>query len=818
MKIHTFLCITLLCLCHPQLWPQELTKEFPRDTSGTANSALDSGAKQEIADATPLPDAPSASSIPVAELETPADIGIPVRIRANEQKKQGDIWSLIGEVEIDYRDYILRADRITYDAETETAQAEGHVQLQGGPDDELISSSHGTVNFDDQSAHFYEVIGTIGVRQAGHTSIYSTPNPFIFTGKEVIKTGPRSYQVIDGSMTSCRLPKPDWRLLAREISVENDTAKASKATFRLLGVPILYMPYVTHSVDSLGRQSGFLIPTFGTSTTKGTIVGESIYWVINRSTDMTLGSEYYSQRGWAPFGQFRYRGFDLNFFTVRFNSMLDRTPAPNNQGGVDITAIGRRDFNSHTRAVSNLEYLSSYVYRQAFTESFANAVNSEVKSTAFLSTAHNARVGSVVFDRYQSFQSTTPGDEIRILHLPTIVYETVDQRIGNSGFFWGLNSTAAGLSRSEPGFQTSHEVGRLDIYPHLSYPLNFDGWTLRPQVGLRDTFYSKSQRPGVGTPVERGATLNRFDLEAGVELRPPTVERDFTSGWLVNLFQRELRHTIEPLLQYTFVGGINDFHSILRFDETDVASDTNEFYYGITQHLFTRKPANTPCKPADETSAQNCERYSSEWITWTVGQKYFVDTTFGHAVVPGQRNVLVSTLDLTGVAFLVFPRDISPIISRLRMQTTSHTDLEWDLDYDTRAGRIESSNVFADFRTNGFVAGVGHARLDAPEQSSSEGRSVASISNYNQLRVFAGYGNMTRRGLSLAGNAGYDFAQGALEYVGAQTTYNWDCCGLSFEYNRFALGSVRTENQYRFNFSLAGVGTAGNLKRAERLF
>ena len=75
------------------------------------------------------------------------------------------------------------------------------------------------------------------------------------------------------------------------------------------------------------------------------------------------------------------------------------------------------------------------------------------------------------------------------------------------------------------------------------------------------------------------------------------------------------------------------------------------------------------------------------------------------------------------------------------------------------------------------------------------------------MRFFAGYGNLARKGLNVAGNMGYDFAQGALEYVGAQTTLNFDCCGLSFEYNRFALGSVRTENQYRFNFSLAGVGT-----------
>src|SRR5664279_3699058 len=366
MKIHTFLCITLLCLCHPQLWPQELTKEFPRDTSGTANSALNSGAEQEIADATPLPDAPSASSIPVAELEPTAESGVPVRIRANEQKKQGDIWSLIGEVEVDYRDYILRADRITYDAETEIAQAEGHVQLQGGPDDELISSSHGTVNFDDQSAHFYDVIGTIGVRQTGHTSVYSTPNPFIFTGKEVIKLGPRQYKVIDGSMTSCRLPKPDWRLLSREIIVDQQQARVSKTTSRLLNVPIFYMPYVTHPVGEAGtpgRQSGFLIPTFGTSTTKGTIIGESIYWVINRSTDATFGSEYYSSRGWAPNGEFRYRGFDRNFFTLRFHSLLDRTPEPNNEGGIDMTINGRRDFTENTRAVSNLEYLSSYVYR-----------------------------------------------------------------------------------------------------------------------------------------------------------------------------------------------------------------------------------------------------------------------------------------------------------------------------------------------------------------------------------------------------------------------------------------------------------------------
>ena len=51
-----------------------------------------------------------------------------------------------------------------------------------------------------------------------------------------------------------------------------------------------------------------------------------------------------------------------------------------------------------------------------------------------------------------------------------------------------------------------------------------------------------------------------------------------------------------------------------------------------------------------------------------------------------------------------------------------------------------------------------------------------------------------------------------------QTSYNWDCCGLSVEYRRFFLGLVRNENQFRVAFSLTNVGAFGNLRRQERLY
>jgi len=286
------------------------------------------------------------------------------------------------------------------------------------------------------------------------------------------------------------------------------------------------------------------------------------------------------------------------------------------------------------------------------------------------------------------------------------------------------------------------------------------------------------------------------------------MERDFHLA----LLHRDLRHVIEPEFNYSFVGGVKDFASTLRFDTTDTVSDTNEATYSLTQRFYLRKAASKPC--ADGSTDGECTTKAREWLTWQVGQKYFFDSNFGGALRAGHRNVLATTLDFSGVSFLVNPRDVSPVISRLRLHATDNVNLEWDLDYDTRAGRIGASNLFTDYRRGNFFGGVTYASLAAPEESGNS----ASLAKFSQFRPFVAWGNPNRRGFNFATNAGYDFTQNALQYGGIQAAYNWDCCGLNFEYRRFALGSTRNENQYRFNFSLAGVGTAGNLRRSERLF
>jgi LPS-assembly protein len=90
--------------------------------------------------------------------------------------------------------------------------------------------------------------------------------------------------------------------------------------------------------------------------------------------------------------------------------------------------------------------------------------------------------------------------------------------------------------------------------------------------------------------------------------------------------------------------------------------------------------------------------------------------------------------------------------------------------------------------------------------------------HYHQFRVLAQYGNTNKRGLSGAGAFGFDVHSGLLQYTVFQSTYNWDCCGITAEYARIAIGSIRNENQYRFTYSLANIGSLGNLLRKERLY
>ncbi len=824
MRPRTFVFITLIALCHRAVMGQVLTNTTPPQSNPAIITSGTSGSSSAAA----LPDDPAQEALPVAQPEPIPPTGLPVRWNADRQTWSGQTATLYGVEELHYRDYVLRADKVVYNQATSELQAEGHIEMRGGASDIVLTASRGDMRLNMHTARFYDVTGTLGVRRMGRAIVYSTPNPFIFSARVLLQNGEGSYKIVDGTMTNCRLPKPDWQLLSRHIDVANGHASTTNTIFKLFGVPVFDLPYLRRPLDESGRETGFLIPVISNgSSIRGYTFGEQAYIVLNRSMDMVIGSEYYSRRGWAPNGDFRYKGPGLDHLTVRWNALFDRgydmvqTTATGdeqtvriNQGGADIVALGRKDFSADTHLAGNVEYLSSYVYRLVFNDNYWLAVSSEVMSDVSLTHNHNGYIPSLRVGRTQTFAGSTEGNEARILHLPSLRFDVLDRPLGGSILNWGLGSSVSHLGRSEPGFH-AHNVGRIDVYPHVSMPLVAGGWTILPEASLRATFYSGIQQPDLtgangGIPTVSHEPLRRTDGEASIDIRPPALERDFTVG----RWNRVLRHVIEPELSYHFVGGIGSAaRNVLLVDTSDIATDTSEVGFSLTQRLYARPIKDTPCPPESALGSDDCA-HSREWASWQIAQKYFLDPNFGGALIPGQRNVFDSTLDLSGVAFLTSPRNLSPLISRLRFEAVDNLRIEWDLDYDPRAGRMGADNLYAGYSWGETTIGLGHSLLNAVDEKGTS----ASIIQSQQFSPFLQIGKASGAGFNLAANGGYDFVNGALQYAGIQAAYNWNCCGLTVGYRRFALGSVRDETQYLYSFTLANFGSVGDIRRTNTVF
>jgi LPS-assembly protein len=881
MRSRYFWCITLFLLCHAQMQSQLLTNALPAPvTSGMAAAEGPQQAPSQPAsnpESPNLPDDPSQQVLPLARPEPAPPTGVPVHWEALQQTHVGDVSTLTGEVVLYYKNYVIHADKIVYHHSTSTVEAAGHLQLLGGPNDAVFTASHGEMQLQDNTATFYDVTGSFGVRRMGKTMIYSTPDPFLFTGRMLLQTGEGAYRIVDGSMTACRLPKPDWQVISRSIEVVDQKATTRNSFFEFWRIPLFYLPFVQRNLDETGRQSGFLLPGGENSSVKGLVLGDEVYWAINRSMDMTVGAQYWSKRGYAPNGAFRYRGAGLDAVTVRWNALLDRgieqilagatTPTLVNQGGADILAFGRKYFGPENRIAGSVEYLSSYIYRLAFDENLAQATSSEVQSDLGFTHAHNGFVPSLNMERFQTFAGTSSTNgapiisvpEARILHLPNVRFDVVDRPLfagglAGSAVYWGLGSSIGDMDRAEPHFH-ARDVGRLDVYPHIEWPIHLGDWQFLPQFALRATEYSGSQIPDLtganfnGVPYVQHNALSRTDMEVSVDIRPPALERDFAlSG------HRELRHVIEPEIFYRYVTGIHNAQDTLQFDMTDIATNTNEAGYSLTQRFYLRNTAAKPCEtepkpsqnspssdsasplpakedapnldslgrdvsvhePLSQNAAESatCTPPAREWASWQIEQKFFIDPPFGGALIPNRRNIFDATLDLTGVAFLTSPRNVAPILSRLRFDAIPNLRVEWDLDYDPKAGRIGADNLFAGYSWGRTTVGVGHALLNAADENGSS----ASVIQSKIVQPFVYFGKPSNVGLSAALNASYDFTHGTLQYGGVEAVYNWNCCGLEAGYRRFQLGSLRDEGEWLWGFTLSSIGTAGNIHHSTSVF
>lgn len=712
-------------------------------------------------------------------------------VQAETEETDGDIRHLRGHVHLESSDKKFDADAVDYNDDTGDVEAWGNVRYENFLDGTKLNCDRAKYNVNTESGVFYNVRGTSETKIVARPGLLTTNQPFYFQGKWGERVEGK-YIIHEGFVTDCKVPKPWWRLTSEKFDIlPNDRAITYHAWFYVKKMPIFYFPAYYKSLKKLPRQSGFLTPNIGHSSFYGEMFGLAYYWAIARSYDALYRLQYFTLRGPAETMEFRGKVRPGTDFTFNVYAVQDRGVNIGNgiiqkQGGEEFAFDGRSDLGDGWTARTHIDYLSSYLFREAFSQSFHETIFSETHSIGFVDKHWSWYGLDFVMDRDQEFEQPVPQESIIIKKLPEADFVGRDQQIlkGPIPVWFSFNSSAGFLDRSQPEFSTPFFVSRLDVYPEVSTAFHLDNFNVTASGAIRETDYGDSFVNGLVS----STGFLRSAREIKVSLIPPALERIFNSAhWLGG---DKVKHVIETRADYQYVTGITNFSDILRFDDTDLMNDTNQITFSLINRLYVKDKSG----------------HVNEVMSWELAQARYFDPTFGGAVIPGQRNVIQSTEELDGFDFIWGPRSYSPIVSVLRFQHV--IGFEWRVDYDPVLGRISNSSFQGNVHLSKYFFALGHTVVNT--------NPVVSAPN-NQVNVLAGIGNQNRKGWNAAVNVFYDLDRHIMDFATTEITYNTDCCGFSVEYRRYNFG-IRDDTQYRLSFSIANIGSFGNMRKQERIY
>ena len=566
-------------------------------------------------------------------------------IRFETQDLNGDEYIWAGHpVEFEDARMLFRANSVRYNRDTGVVIATGNVYFRSFERNEQLWCDHMEYSTDDQKGKFYDVKGETLPRIVARPGVLMVNSPFHFEGKWAERLGEK-YILYDGWVTNCKLPKPWWRLRGPRFDIiPGRRAIAYRSEFLLRRIPLFYTPFFYHSLEKEPRKSGFLPSEPGHSSIGGFTLALGYFWAINRSYDVTYRVTDYLSRGYAHHIDLRGKprpgtDYDVIFYGVQDRGAPDSGNPPQKYGGMSIYGVGSSDLGDGWTVRASIKYVSSFRFQQGWTQSFNEALSSEIHSDAFIS----KNFGTFTFDgaisRLQNFEAqeqlvTDPStgaqhyetDAVTIRKLPEVSFGSRDLQLRSGLPLWfSFDSTAGLLERSQPffqtdpvtgavtvsdRFQTSETMSRVDLAPHVTTAFHWGSFNLVPSLGFRETFYSEAQVPFEDHYAVVGTNLVRSARDFSLDLIFPSLVRVFNKK---TIFGDKLKHVIEPRATYRYVTGVGDeFNRIIRFDQTDLLTDTNEVELSLTNRIYAKRGDSV-----------------QEIFTWEVAQKRYFDPTFG---------------------------------------------------------------------------------------------------------------------------------------------------------------------------------------------
>jgi LPS-assembly protein len=461
---------------------------------------------------------------------------------------------------------VLTADRLTYWPVDDEVEAAGNVRLQQG--DDVISGPRVRLKIDDQVG-FIEQASYFVKRQSGVVTPaddqpatgFAAPRPLGMQPRQpAVKTaqkaageitegrgdaaridleGENQLRMSSATYTTCKPGNDDWYLSVAELKLDydHDVGSGKDATVRFFGAPILYSPWISFPLNN-ERKSGFLAPSYGSSSTSGTEFALPYYWNIAPNMDATIEPRLLTKRGLQLGSEFRYLDAALG---GSYNGQADLEYLPNDRKtdtdrwGVALrhsqtTPSGFAGVLNYSRVSDNDYYtdLSSQISSTAKTQLLQQGLLSYGGGGWWTATAN-----------VQSFQTLQPDPENPVSKpyrlLPQI---TLNARQPD---LYAIDSSVFGQYTAFVHPDNDMVEGqRTVLQPQVSLPYVTPGWYVTPRVAANLTYYSLSY-PTAGDhgPSSISRTLPIFSVDSGMTFERP-------SNW----FGRDYTQTLEPRLFY----------------------------------------------------------------------------------------------------------------------------------------------------------------------------------------------------------------------------------------------------------------------------
>ncbi len=389
---------------------------------------------------------PAAAQIGLAGAQK-QNANAPIALRADEVEYNEDLALTIarGHVEISQNGEVLLADTVTYNQRTDTITASGNVSLSQ-PTGEILFANYMELR-DAMNQGFAKDVRMLLADRSRLAS-----NTARRTNGNRIELRRAVYSPCDLCRKDPSAP-PEWQLEARVID-DDKTSKLVEfrdATMDLYGWPIFYTPYISVPEPGVKRASGFLAPSFGSSSTIGEHIAIPYFLVLGPDKDLTLSPRFTTKAGVVLGGEYRER-FDNG--ELEADGSLNYS---NPEGTKDTGDIVRGNIDEHSvfdlddtwrtgldvQRVSDQSYLLEFGYGNPL-------LNAEI-SRGYLE-GFDAR-GATDVDAYV-FQPLLPGlgDSTQPIVLPVINrnWQSEPDALGGR---WNLNANLLDIVR-EVGTQT----------------------------------------------------------------------------------------------------------------------------------------------------------------------------------------------------------------------------------------------------------------------------------------------------------------------------------------------------------------------------